>query len=83
MKKIMWENWNEKEIELADGMGAFDDTQDVNMDVENELFQAKEDMGSMGAFLTERYGIYGGIFNRTKIPYNLYSFWVCAFRISS
>ena len=53
MKKIMWENWNEKEIELADGMGAFDDTQDVNMDVENELFQVKEDMGSMGAFLTE------------------------------
>jgi hypothetical protein len=53
MKKIMWENWNEKEIELADGMGGLDDTQDIDMNAGDELFQAKEDIGSMGAFLTD------------------------------
>ena len=52
MKKIMWENWNEKEIELAD-VGAFDDFQDMDIDSEDGVSQMKEDQASMGAFLTE------------------------------
>lgn len=52
MKKIMWENWNEKEIELTDSVGAFDDFQNMDLDSENELSIAKDE-ASMGAFLTE------------------------------
>lgn len=50
MKKIMWENWNEKEIELSETMDAFDD-QVADMDTEDGV--QMKDSSAIGGFLTD------------------------------